>query len=354
MAGMRETLATSVLTGFLGSGKTTLLRRALSSPALADTAVIINELGEIGIDHHLVDVVDGNILELPGGCLCCAMREDLARTLRHLLDRRAAGEVRTFRRIVIETTGLADPAPILYTLGADPMLDAELRLARVVTLVDAVTGAGDARPLRRGRPAGRGRRRARHQQDRPGAVRPRPRRPARRAQPRRRARRRRRRSRPRRRAVRAGAAHPPPQPSPACGGGRRDPPPQAGEGWGGGCRRTPPTATASTPSRSPSTAAVTRLDFARALGGLARARGNDLLRVKGIVLLLRPTRAAGRRARRAARDLRAGMARRVARRRPPQPPRLHRPRDPARGDPRAFRLCHAARCWAAPWQPASP
>ncbi len=136
-----ETLPTTVLTGFLGSGKTTLLRRALVSPALADTAVIINELGEIAIDHHLVDFVEGSVLELPGGCLCCAVREDLARTLRGLLDRRDAGEIRRFRRVVIETTGLADPAPILFTLGADPMLDHSLHLARVVTLVDAVNGA---------------------------------------------------------------------------------------------------------------------------------------------------------------------------------------------------------------------
>jgi G3E family GTPase len=135
-----ETLPTTVLTGFLGSGKTTLLRRALVSPALADTAVIINELGEIAIDHHLVDFVEGSVLELPGGCLCCAVREDLARTLRSLLDRRDTGDIRRFRWIVIETTGLADPAPILYTLGADPMLDHSLHLARVVTLVDAVNG----------------------------------------------------------------------------------------------------------------------------------------------------------------------------------------------------------------------
>jgi G3E family GTPase len=136
-----ETLPTTVLTGFLGSGKTTLLRRALVSPALADTAVIINEIGEIAIDHHLVDFVEGSVLELPGGCLCCAVREDLARTLRSLIDRRDTGDIRRFRRIVIETTGLADPAPILFTLGADPMLDHSLHLARVVTLVDAVHGA---------------------------------------------------------------------------------------------------------------------------------------------------------------------------------------------------------------------
>jgi G3E family GTPase len=136
-----ETLPTTLLTGFLGSGKTTLLRRALVSPELADTAVIVNEIGEIAIDHHLVDFVEGSVLELPGGCLCCAVREDLARTLRSLLERRDAGGIRRFQRIVIETTGLADPAPILFTLGTDPMLDHRLRLAGVVTLVDAVHGA---------------------------------------------------------------------------------------------------------------------------------------------------------------------------------------------------------------------
>ncbi|HVC51743.1 MAG TPA: GTP-binding protein [Stellaceae bacterium] len=143
MAGVpaQDSIPTTVLTGFLGSGKTTLLRRALASPGLADTAVVINEVGEIAIDHYLVDFVEGDILELPGGCLCCAVREDLARTMRGLIDRRDAGTVRPFRRLVIETSGLADPAPILFTLGTDAMLDARLSLARVVTLVDATTGA---------------------------------------------------------------------------------------------------------------------------------------------------------------------------------------------------------------------
>ena len=136
-----DSLPTTVLTGFLGSGKTTLLRRALAAPEFSDTAVVINEIGEIAIDHYLVDFVEGQVLELPGGCLCCAVREDLAKTLRDLVDKRDAGEVRAFRRIVVETSGLADPAPILFTLGTDPMLDQRLRLARVVTLVDAVTGA---------------------------------------------------------------------------------------------------------------------------------------------------------------------------------------------------------------------
>jgi G3E family GTPase len=139
--GPGDILPTTVLTGFLGSGKTTLLRRALADPGFTDTAVIVNEVGAIAIDHYLVDFVEGGVLELPGGCLCCAVREDLARTLRDLIDRRDAGAVRPFRRIVIETSGLADPAPILYTLGADPMLDACLKLGRVVTVVDAETGA---------------------------------------------------------------------------------------------------------------------------------------------------------------------------------------------------------------------
>src|SRR5438046_7281553 len=116
----------TVLTGFLGSGKTTLLRRALSAPEFADTAVVINEIGEIAIDHYLVDFVAGSVLELPGGCLCCAVREDLARTLRDLIEGRDAGEIRAFRRIVVETSGLADPAPILFTFGTDPMLDQRL------------------------------------------------------------------------------------------------------------------------------------------------------------------------------------------------------------------------------------
>jgi len=135
-----DNIPVTLLTGFLGSGKTTLLRRVLSAPEFSDTAVVINEVGEISIDHYLVDFVEGEIVELPSGCLCCAVREDLAQTLRGLIERRDAGEIRRFRRLVIETSGLADPTPILFTLGTDPMLDQRLRLGRVVTLIDAVTG----------------------------------------------------------------------------------------------------------------------------------------------------------------------------------------------------------------------
>src|SRR3989442_7030451 len=134
-----DSIPVTLLTGFLGSGKTTLLRRALAAPSFSDTAVIINEIGAIPIDHYLVDFVEGSVLELPGGCLCCLVREDLAQSLRSLIERRDAGEIRRFRRIVIETSGLADPAPVLFTLGADPMLDQRLKLGRVVTVVDAVT-----------------------------------------------------------------------------------------------------------------------------------------------------------------------------------------------------------------------
>src|SRR5260370_23610088 len=136
----QDSVPVTVLTGLLGSGKTPLLRRALTAPEFSDTAVVINEIGEIAIDHYLVDFVEGSVLELPGGCLCCAVREDLAQTLRALIERRDSGEIRQFRRIVIETSGLADPAPVLFTLGADPMLDQRLRLGRVVTTIDAVAG----------------------------------------------------------------------------------------------------------------------------------------------------------------------------------------------------------------------
>jgi G3E family GTPase len=134
-------LPISLLTGFLGSGKTTFLKRALSSPKFGETAVLINEIGEIGLDHYLVETIDGPILELPGGCLCCAVREDVAASLHALLERRDRGQGPPFRRIIIETTGLADPAPVLFTLGADPALDERLRLDRVVTMVDAISGA---------------------------------------------------------------------------------------------------------------------------------------------------------------------------------------------------------------------
>lgn len=131
----------SVITGFLGSGKTTLLNRLLKHPDMAETAVVINEFGEIGIDNLLVEQADDEIVVMDSGCLCCTVRGDLVDTLRRLWVRRKQGEVPAFRRLVIETTGLADPAPILHTLMSDPFLIHHYRLDGVIATVDAVNGA---------------------------------------------------------------------------------------------------------------------------------------------------------------------------------------------------------------------
>jgi G3E family GTPase len=129
----------TVLTGFLGAGKTTLLNRLIKDPVLAETAVIINEFGEAGLDHLLVEQVSDNIMLMQSGCLCCTLRGDLVGALENLLRALDNGRA-TFRRVVIETTGLADPAPILQTAMAHPYLVLRYRLDGVVTLVDAVNG----------------------------------------------------------------------------------------------------------------------------------------------------------------------------------------------------------------------
>ena len=130
-----------VLTGFLGSGKTTLLNRLLRAEGLRDTAVVVNELGAIGIDHLLVESADDSVVELAGGCLCCAVRGDLALTLTDLLARREAGTCAPFSRILIETSGLADPTPIESLLLADPALAERMELAGVTACVAATTGS---------------------------------------------------------------------------------------------------------------------------------------------------------------------------------------------------------------------
>jgi len=130
----------TVLTGFLGSGKTTLLARLLKSPELARTAVIINEFGAVGIDHDLVETGEESFVQLETGCLCCTIRGDLEATMADLVARRADGRVPPFERIVIETSGLADPAPILNAVMSESVRGSGLALGSIVTTVDAVTG----------------------------------------------------------------------------------------------------------------------------------------------------------------------------------------------------------------------
>ena len=131
----------TVLTGFLGSGKTTLLQRLLHHPGMARTAVVINEFGEVGLDHLLVAKASENMVVMDSGCVCCTIRGDLVDTLRDLFLKRVKGVIPEYDRVVVETTGLADPAPIIHTLMSDPLLAARFRLDGVISTVDAVHGA---------------------------------------------------------------------------------------------------------------------------------------------------------------------------------------------------------------------
>jgi G3E family GTPase len=139
-AGPAEPIPLTVLTGFLGAGKTSLLNRLIHDPALADTAVIINEFGEVGLDHLLVKPIRDGVVLLQSGCLCCTLRGDLVDALEQLLRDLDNGRA-VFRRVILETTGLADPAPVLQTAMAHPYLVLRYRLDGVISVVDAVNGA---------------------------------------------------------------------------------------------------------------------------------------------------------------------------------------------------------------------
>ena len=142
MQGQSDTslIPTTVLTGFLGSGKTTLLNALLQHRGLTDTAVLVNEFGEVGIDHLLVDTLDEDVVLLNAGCLCCTIRNDLVGALSDLHEKRAVGLVPPFKRVVIETTGLADPAPILHTLLSHERVSENYCVDGIVTTIDAIHG----------------------------------------------------------------------------------------------------------------------------------------------------------------------------------------------------------------------
>ena len=136
-----DLISVTLLTGFPGSGKSTLLTQILRKPSFGDIAVVVNEFGEVGLDGFLVEHTDDQIIEMTSGCLCCTIRGDIRKTLLALCDRRDKGEVPAFRRIVIESTGLADPAPVMHTLMSDPSLERRYMLGGVVATIDSINGA---------------------------------------------------------------------------------------------------------------------------------------------------------------------------------------------------------------------
>jgi G3E family GTPase len=140
MGAASEHIPVSVLTGFLGSGKTTLLNHLLRQPEMHNVVAIINEFGEVALDHLLVETSEDRLALLDNGCICCSVRQDLVETLNFLESRRAAGTIPQFHRVLVETTGLADPVPVLHTLMVSPDLASRYRVDGVIVTVDAVNG----------------------------------------------------------------------------------------------------------------------------------------------------------------------------------------------------------------------
>ncbi|MBZ9793646.1 GTP-binding protein [Rhizobium sp. 3T7] len=141
MSAASDRIPVTILTGFLGAGKSTLLNRILKDPAMKDAAVIINEFGDVGIDHLLVESSGDAIIELSDGCLCCTVRGELVDTLANLMDAVQTGRVKPVKRVVIETTGLADPAPVMQAIMGNPIIATNFDLDGIVTVVDGVNGA---------------------------------------------------------------------------------------------------------------------------------------------------------------------------------------------------------------------
>ncbi len=135
-----DLIPVTLLTGFLGSGKSTLINELLKQPAFDNTAVVVNEFGEIGLDGILIKHSEDQIVEMTSGCLCCTIRGDIRQTLLDLHSKRTNGDIPTFNRVIVESTGLADPSPVVHTLMSDPLLDRRYMLGGVVTTVDAQTG----------------------------------------------------------------------------------------------------------------------------------------------------------------------------------------------------------------------
>jgi G3E family GTPase len=136
----RDRIPVSILTGFLGAGKSSLLNRILKDPGTSDTAVIINEFGEVGIDNFLVEASGDALLQLANGCLCCTVRGELVDSLASLMDSIQTGRLKPIRRVVIETTGLADPAPVMQSVMGNPIIAQNFELDGVITVVDAING----------------------------------------------------------------------------------------------------------------------------------------------------------------------------------------------------------------------